>query len=127
MPPIPMGLAWNRYFLQQLCCFYGERIGARTIWPIGVHDFNQLHSFIVSAGSPIRTPSDAVWAWMVHTGWSGKTLRTEEFMSLLQKERIIADESLKKAHRFSRTLDNPAQFKWNASETRVIIVPPPEE
>ena len=127
MPPIPMGLAWNRYFLQQLCCFYGERMGARTIWPIGVHDFNQLHSFIVSTGSPIRTPSDAVWAWMVHTGWSGKTLRTEEFMSLLQKERIIADESLKKAHRFSRTLDNPAQFKWNASETRVVIVPPPEE
>ena len=127
MPPIPMGLSWNRYFLQQLCCFYGERIGARTIWPIGVHDFNQLHSFIVSAASPVRTPSDAVWTWMVRRGWSGKMFRTEEFLDLLREERIIDNDCLKKARRFSKTLDNPKQFRWNASETRVMIVPPPAE
>ena len=53
--------------------------------------------------------------------------RTEEFLELLREERIIDNDCLKKARRFSKTLDNPKQFRWNASETRVMIVPPPAE
>ena len=123
LPPVPAGLIpWNRYLLQQLCCFFAERIGARTIRPIGPYDFNSLHSFLVPYASTVQTPSDAVWIWLVQQGCGGKTYRTEELVHLIQNADLLTEENLKSVRRLSRALNDPQHFRWNASETKVSIL-----
>lgn len=123
LPPISMGISWNRYLLQQICCFFGEAVGARTIRPIGMQSFNGLHSFLVPYNSDIQTSTHALWLWLVENGYGGNVYRTGELLELLYREQILEPAENGKVNRINRILTLPSQFKWNAAQTKVTVVP----
>ncbi len=120
-PRLPEGLHWNRYLLQQICLFYGDRIGAKTLKPIGMYDFNRLHSFIVPYDSVYRDVGDATWHYLKSQHMTGAKMTVHELTDVLRDYGVIGDDDQNRAHRLDRFLTNPAQFIWNVSGSRVEI------
>ena len=121
LPKLAMDITWNKYLLQQLCLFYGNRIGARTLKPIGMYDFNRLHSFIIPYNSTYRDVGDATWHYLKSKQMNGLKMTTKELTEVLRENGIIADDDSNHGHKLDRFLTNPAQFIWNLSGSKVEI------
>ena len=127
MPKIPMGIPWTCFLLQQLCFFYSERIGAKTLRPVGMYDFSRLHSFLLPYASPIQELSEAVWLWMVDKGWGGKTLMRSEIEDIFRDAKLIGFDDNGRCHRLDRCLDNSKYFAWNTTGSKVVVHKPTKE
>ena len=121
LPPVALDLSWNRYLLQQVCLFYAETVGARTIKPIGMYDFNRLHAFIVPNTSDVTEVGDAVWRYLDKKGMTGTSYTCDELTEILRDEQIIGSDDNRRAHKLDRFLTDPTQFTWNASGSRVTV------
>ncbi len=122
LPALPMGVAWNKYLLQQLCLFYSDRLGAKTIRPIGMYDFNRIHAFILPSDSPVSDVGDAVWHYMKQKGMTGRTYSCDELIGFLRSEKVISEGENNHAHKLSRFLVNPECYVWNASGSKVNVL-----
>lgn len=120
LPALPGDRPWTPLLLQSILGFYGKKLGnAKTICGMASQSKDTLHAMLVSGTSEIQTFSDAVAAWYVDDGITGKRFLAEDLRELLVKRGLLAGSEL--YGRLHKALANDPRFAWSADNATVMI------
>ena len=120
LPALPGDRPWTPLLLQSILGFYSKKLGnAKTICGMASQSKDTLHAMLVSGSSEVQTFSDAVAAWYVDDGITGKRFQAEDLRELLVKRGLLAGSEL--YGRLHKALANDPRFAWSADNTTVTI------
>lgn len=120
LPTLPGDRPWTPLLLQSILGFYSKKLGnATTICGMTSQSKDTLHAMLVSGSSEIQTFSDAVAAWYVDDGITGKRFLAEDLRELLVKRGLLAGSEL--YGRLHKALANDPRFAWSADNATVTI------
>lgn len=120
LPALPGDRPWTPLLLQSILGFYSKKLGnAKTICGMASQSKDTLHAMLVSGSSEIQTFSDAVAAWYVDDGITGKRFLAEDLRELLVKRGLLAGSEL--YGRLHKALANDPRFAWSADNATVTI------
>ena len=123
LPAVPYrDLKWTSLLLQQMCIFYHDRIGARTIRSFGIYDYNNLHSFLVEDTGETRLLQDVLWDWLLLQGYGGKTLTIPELWELLVERKVMDPSVMESIGQFSGVLRDRRKYDWDMEKRAVTIL-----
>lgn len=123
LPAVPYrDLKWTSLLLQQMCIFYHDRIGARTIRSFGIYDYNNLHSFLVEDNGETRLLQDVLWDWLLLQGYGGKTLTIPELWELLVERKVMDPSVMESIGQFSGVLRDRRKYDWDMEKRAVTIL-----
>lgn len=120
LPALPGDRPWTPLLLQSILGFYSKKLGnAKTICGMASQSKDTLHAMLVSGSSEVQTFSDAVAAWYVDDGITGKRFQAEDLRELLVKRGLLAGSEL--YGRLHKALANDPRFAWSADNATVTI------
>lgn len=120
LPALPGDRPWTPLLLQSILGFYSKKLGnAKTICGMASQSKDTLHAMLVSGSSEVQTFSDAVAAWYVDDGITGKRFQAEDLRELLVKRGLLAGSEL--YGRLHKALANDPRFAWSADNVTVTI------
>ena len=122
LPKPPMeGIEWTMLLFQQMCIFYHDKMGVRTIRPFGIYDYNIVHSFIVTEASGIDSLSEATWVWLCDHGYRGKHMKIDALKELMLENRIVSTTVQDSMRQFATGMNDAKRFRWDENNKSVLV------